>query len=66
MNESQPPQPLALKLGLLLRQAQSEQRLPSVSAAVVRAGEVIWAEAVGLADAERGVEASPDSQYRIG
>jgi CubicO group peptidase (beta-lactamase class C family) len=56
----------APELGLLLRRAQSEQRLPSVSAAVVRAGEVIWAEAIGLADAERGAEASPETQYRIG
>ena len=66
MTGSQADQPLAVKLRLLLRRAQSEQRLPSVSAAVVRAGEVMWAEAIGLADAENGVEASPESQYRIG
>ena len=57
---------LERRLGLLVRRAQAEQRMPSVSAAVVREGEVIWAEAVGLADAEAAIEAAPDTQYRIG
>lgn len=50
----------------LLRRAQRERRLPSASAAVFRAGEVAWADAVGLADVESGDEATPDTQYRIG
>lgn len=45
--------------------AAQHDRLPSVAAAVVRKGEVIWADAVGLADVS-GVEATPDTQYRIG
>ena len=48
------------------RRAQSEQRAPSVAGAVVRGGEVVWADAVGLADAEQGEAATPDHQYRIG
>ncbi len=40
--------------------------MPSVSAAVFRAGEVVWADALGLADVESGREATPDTQYRIG
>jgi CubicO group peptidase (beta-lactamase class C family) len=55
---------LATALGLLLRRAQAE-RLPSVAAALARDGEIVWADAVGLADAERGERATPDHQYRI-
>ena len=40
--------------------------MPSVAGAVVRGGEVVWADAVGLADAEQGEAATPDHQYRIG
>jgi CubicO group peptidase (beta-lactamase class C family) len=39
--------------------------LPSVSAAAVRDGEIVWSRAVGLADVENGEEATPDHQYRI-
>lgn len=57
----QPPE----AFGRLLREAQATHRLPSVSAAVVRGGEVVWADAVGIADAD-GTEATPDTQYRVG
>jgi CubicO group peptidase (beta-lactamase class C family) len=50
----------------LVRTAQADERLPSVSAAVFRGGETIWAEAVGLADVEAGEEVTLDHQYRIG
>jgi CubicO group peptidase (beta-lactamase class C family) len=49
----------------LLLEAQSEGRLPSVSAAVFRGGEVVWDAAVGLADMEEGVQATTGSQYAI-
>ena len=51
--------------GRLLRAAQAEQRAPSVSAAVFRGSQVVWAEAVGLADVDAGREATPDTQYPI-
>lgn len=57
---------LAAELRRQIAAAQVEQRAPSVAAAVVRDGEVIWADAVGLADAESGEAATPDHQYRIG
>jgi CubicO group peptidase (beta-lactamase class C family) len=60
------PDSLAAELRRQIAAAQSEQRAPSVAAAVVRDGEVIWSDAVGLADVERGEEATPDHQYRIG
>ena len=59
------PEALTAELERILRTAQAESRLPSVSAAAVRDGEIVWAKAVGLADAEDGVEATPDHQYRI-
>ena len=49
----------------LVLEAQRAGRLPSVSAAVFRGGELVWNEAVGLADVEQGVEASPDTQYAV-
>ena len=56
---------LGAELRRLIRSAQAEQRLPSVAAAAVRDGELIWSDSVGLADAERGEEATPDHQCRI-
>ena len=52
-----------LERTLRLRQAD---RLPSVAAAVVRGGEVVWRGAVGTASYEEGREANVDTQYRIG
>lgn len=60
------PETLASELRRQIAAAQVEQRAPSIAAAVVRAGEVIWADAVGLANAESGEAATPDHQYRIG
>ena len=57
---------LARELARELRKLQAEKRLPSVAAAVVRDGEVVWEDAVGLADVDAGVEATPETQYRIG
>lgn len=52
------------ELHSILAAAQAEQRLPSVSAALVRDGEVLWRDALGVK--EPGVPATPDLQYRIG
>ena len=40
--------------------------MPSVSASVFRGGELVWQEALGVADTEAATEATPDTQYRIG
>jgi CubicO group peptidase (beta-lactamase class C family) len=53
----------APELRRLVAAAQAE-RIPSVAAAVVRNGEVVFSEAVGIA--EPGRDATPDDQYRIG
>ena len=54
----------APELRRLVAAAQAEQRIPSVAAAVVRNGEVVYSDAVGIA--EPGRDATPDDQYRIG
>ena len=53
------------QLDRLLQETQAD-RLPSVAAAVVRKGEIVWANAVGGADYEAGLDATPGTQYRIG
>jgi CubicO group peptidase (beta-lactamase class C family) len=60
------PEGLSRELRAILAQAQAEHRLPSVAGAVVRDGEIAWADAVGLADAEQSEPATPEHQYRIG
>ncbi len=59
------PEGLAPRLERSLRARQAE-RLPSIAAAVVRDGETVWSGAVGLADLEAGIEAGPETQYRVG
>lgn len=61
-----PPEALAAELERLVRAEQARQRLPSLTAAVVRAGEPLWETAVGLAHVERATAATPDTQYRVG
>jgi hypothetical protein len=60
------PETLAAALEQLVRVEQREKRLPSLAAAVVRDGELVWEAAVGAADAEQGRDATPDTQYRVG
>jgi CubicO group peptidase (beta-lactamase class C family) len=55
----------ARQLDRLLQERQAD-RLPSVAAAVVRKGNVVWANAVGAADYASGEDATPGTQYRIG
>jgi len=52
-------------LDRLLQERQAD-RLPSVAAAVVRKGETVWRNAVGVADYAEEREATPETQYRIG
>jgi len=60
------PEAIAAELRRVIADVQREKRLPSVAAAVLRDGEVVWEGAVGLADAESAEEATPEHQYRIG
>jgi CubicO group peptidase (beta-lactamase class C family) len=49
----------------LVGEAQRDGRLPSLSAAVFRDGEVEWSQAIGLADVGAGTEATVDTQYAV-
>jgi CubicO group peptidase (beta-lactamase class C family) len=49
----------------LAGEAQREGRLPSLTAAVFRAGKVEWSQAVGLADVEGRTQATVDTQYAV-
>jgi CubicO group peptidase (beta-lactamase class C family) len=60
------PETLAAELERLVRKDQRDKRLPSLSAAVVRDGELAWETAVGAADVRESRDATPDTQYRIG
>jgi CubicO group peptidase (beta-lactamase class C family) len=53
------------QLTSILRRGQARFRLPGVSAAVYHGGEVVWADAIGIAE-DGGPDATPDTQYRIG
>ena len=57
---------LDAQLDRILRAAQKERRLPSISAAVFTSEGVTWSSALGLADVEAGEEATPEHVYRIG
>ncbi len=60
------PDALGAELDRILATAQSEQRMPSVSACVFRDGEVIWERVLGVADVADGRGATSDDVYRIG
>jgi CubicO group peptidase (beta-lactamase class C family) len=53
------------QLDRILQEKQAD-RLPSVAAAVVRKGEIVWANAAGYASYDGDVEATAGTQYRIG
>ena len=60
------PETLRRELEASIAAAQAEQRMPSVSAVVFRGDEALWERALGVADVEGAVDATPDTQYRIG
>ena len=57
---------LRAELDRLAATAQSEERQPSLSACVFRDGVPVWTHAAGVADVDAAVDATPDTQYRIG
>jgi CubicO group peptidase (beta-lactamase class C family) len=62
---SERPDGLDRALDRLIAERQAD-RLPSVAAAVVRKGELVWTGAVGSASYEEDRPATADTQYRIG
>jgi CubicO group peptidase (beta-lactamase class C family) len=57
--------PASERFRRLVLEAQRAGRLPSLSAAVFRGGELAWSEAIGLGDVEQRVEATADTQYAV-
>ncbi len=55
-----------LALGRRLRLAQREGRVPSLVAALARGTEVLWSEAVGLAEVGGKRQPTLETQYRLG
>jgi CubicO group peptidase (beta-lactamase class C family) len=60
------PDTLTAELERLVRREQRDKRLPSLAAAVLRDGEIAWETAVGAADVTATLDATPDTQYRLG
>lgn len=60
------PEPPVAELSRLVREAQTGERIPSVSAAAIGNGELVWQEALGLANVDAEQEATADTQYRVG
>jgi CubicO group peptidase (beta-lactamase class C family) len=61
-----PPDPSFAELSRLVRETQANERIPSISAAAVGNGDVVWQEALGLASVEPEERATSDTQYRVG
>jgi CubicO group peptidase (beta-lactamase class C family) len=59
------PEALVRELHGELARLQRESPAPSVAGALFRGEDLLWSEAIGLADVERGREATPDTQYAI-
>ncbi len=59
------PEALLDELRRELGRLQRKSPAPSVSAALFRGDEVLWSEAIGLADVEAGRAAAPHTQYAI-
>lgn len=49
----------------LVREIMSQTHAPAMSAAVCKDGELVWAEAFGLADLERKVPVTPAGRFRL-
>ena len=60
------PEGLAAELERRVRREQRIQRLPSITAALLRDGETVWETAIGIADVADSRDATPDTQYRLG
>jgi CubicO group peptidase (beta-lactamase class C family) len=64
---NKPDKPAAAFDGVreFIKQQLGERRLPSVAVAVARDGQIIWEEAVGWADSEKRIPATPNTMYSL-
>src|SRR2546427_282345 len=60
------PEPPVAELSRLVREAQAAERIPSISAAAIGNGEVLWQQALGGADVDGGCDvALLESRLRL-
>ena len=62
------PEPLVQTLGAFeveLEVVRQELKIPGMSAAIVRDGQLIWARGFGYADVENQIPAGPDTPYHL-
>ena len=57
---------LAQRLDAVLNKAVAEGRIVGAVVMVARQGQVVYARAVGMADAEKGTSMCPDTRFRLG
>ena len=48
-----------------LESLRQEMKIPGMSAAVVKDGQLVWARGFGFADVENGVPAAPETPYHL-
>jgi len=48
-----------------LEALRQELKIPGLSAAVVKDGQVVWARGLGFADVEKGIPATPETPYHL-
>lgn len=60
-----PPRPDFSEVRKLIQTQMEARQIPSVSVAVARRGEILWEEAFGFADKERGIRANSDTMYYV-
>jgi CubicO group peptidase (beta-lactamase class C family) len=65
LESSRTPERGVAVLERVVRDAQADGRLPSVAAAAFRNGNVLWEQALGLADVDAGEAATVHHQYRV-
>src|ERR1051326_3549990 len=49
----------------LIKTLIDERRVPSISVAVAKEGNIVWEEAFGFADKEKGINATPETMYSL-
>jgi CubicO group peptidase (beta-lactamase class C family) len=54
------------RIGDVVREEMQRQRIPGVSLAIVKAGQIVYAEGFGLANVEHGVPVRPETVFQSG
>jgi len=59
------PQPDFSEVRKLIQTEMAARKIPSISVAVARHGEILWEEAFGFADRENGIRANKETMYYV-